>query len=231
MKYIEKKTEPAELIDYKKTPGVCYEDMASRPAVRTPVKQSLLEEQGFICCYCGQRIANDSNTNIEHLKSRKNYPHLDLSYENMLASCDGGSGKRSERDSSGKRINKKYPEFCDAHKKEFDIPVHPLQLDCAHHFVFDSDGQIIYDEEDQSAEETVRRLNLDNAVLNNMRREAIAKYTHETHTEEEWVDIASKVMLPDEAGQLKPFCFAVYSYIQNFKVCVFSVEEQVAGIL
>ena len=205
--------------------------MASRPAVRNPVKQSLVEEQGFICCYCGQRIANDSSTNIEHLKSRKNYPHLDLSYENMLASCDGGSAKRSERDSSGKRINKKYPEFCDAHKHESDIPVHPLQNDCAEHFVFDKDGQIIYDEDDLAAEETVRKLNLDNAVLVNMRRETIAKYVNETHSKEEWMRIAVEVMTPDQAGQLKPFCFAIYSYIWNFKVIVIPAEEQVAGIV
>lgn len=231
MKYIEKKAEPPELIEYKKTPGVCYEDMASRPEVRDPVKQSIVEEQYYICCYCGQRIFNNRNTNIEHLKSRKLYPHLDLSYENMLASCDGGSAKRSERDLLGQRINKKFPEFCDAHKKEFDIPVHPLQQDCSEHFIFDIDGQIIYDEDDQMAEETVRRLNLDNAVLNNLRRDAIAKYADETHSKAEWDRIAAEIMVPDELGQQKPFCFAIYSYIQNFKLQSAVEEPVLAGIV
>ena len=157
MKYIEKRPEPKELTTYKETPGVCYEDMASKPTVRIPVKTSLVEEQGFICCYCGQRIANDSTTIIEHIKSRKNYPKLDLDYRNMLASCDGGSKKRSERDEFGKRVNKKYPEFCDAHKKEHDIPINPLQADCEKHFIFDIDGQIIYDEEDLDPIEKTRR--------------------------------------------------------------------------
>ena len=75
MKYIEKRAEPAELIEYKKTPGVCYEDMASRPEVRDPVKQSIVEEQYYICCYCGQRIFNNRNTKRNRCGNKKNDNH------------------------------------------------------------------------------------------------------------------------------------------------------------
>lgn len=231
MKYISKRPEPEELIKYKETPGVCYEDMASRPAVRNPVKQSLVEEQGYICCYCGRRIANDSNTHIEHLKSQKVYPLLQLCYENMLATCDGGQAQRSARDQNGRKIHRNYPVFCDACKEEHDIPIDPLQRECEAHFIFDQDGQIIYDTDDHDAKETVRRLNLDNSVLNNMRREAIAEYVDISHSTEEWNFIASELMKPDESGSFKPFCFAVYSFIMNFKLPRSSTEIPCAKIV
>lgn len=65
------------------------------------LKQSLLREQGFVCCYCGQRIFNNEKTPIEHLKPKSlrdsygNYQNLDdiYNYQNLMASC-AGSAKR-----------------------------------------------------------------------------------------------------------------------------------------
>ena len=68
---------------------------------KKPLKQSLLREQGFVCCYCGQRIFNNEKTPIEHLEpkslkdSQGNYQNLDdiNNYQNLMASC-AGSAKR-----------------------------------------------------------------------------------------------------------------------------------------
>jgi uncharacterized protein (TIGR02646 family) len=58
------------------------------------LKKFLLQEQGFVCCYCGRRLFNDHNTLIEHLTpkggsagdKRKVYD-----YDNLMASCMGGT--------------------------------------------------------------------------------------------------------------------------------------------
>ncbi|MEB3311765.1 MAG: hypothetical protein VKJ02_16190 [Snowella sp.] len=68
------------------------------------LRQSLLKEQGYICCFCMCRI-KDSNetTKIAHIfpqnpvsdedKQKVKQENLDLNYYNMLAACNGGSGK------------------------------------------------------------------------------------------------------------------------------------------
>ena len=64
MRFIDKsKEEPHELLEYRKSAGKdAYWDGFPDKAV---VKAGLMEEQGFLCCYCMQRISENS-TKIEH---------------------------------------------------------------------------------------------------------------------------------------------------------------------
>ncbi len=55
------------------------------------LKNTLIKDQGFICCYCGKRIEDDHNTSVEHLLPKKAHKALTLNFENLLASCKGGS--------------------------------------------------------------------------------------------------------------------------------------------
>jgi len=57
------------------------------------IKEALLENQGYICCYCGSKILNDHNTRIEHVnpKSKEEYKQQTFDYGNLLASCQGGT--------------------------------------------------------------------------------------------------------------------------------------------
>lgn len=55
------------------------------------LKRILVEDQGFICCYCGQRIENNHHTSIEHLKPKSKYKEQTLDFDNLFASCEGGS--------------------------------------------------------------------------------------------------------------------------------------------
>lgn len=54
------------------------------------LRQCLLEEQGYICCYCMKRIDLDSS-HIEHFwpKGVPQFHNLDMEYGNMFASCQG----------------------------------------------------------------------------------------------------------------------------------------------
>lgn len=54
------------------------------------LKKMLLEEQGYICCYCGKRIELNHHSVIEHLYPKSLDKEQTFKYSNLLASCDGG---------------------------------------------------------------------------------------------------------------------------------------------
>lgn len=56
------------------------------------VKESLIQEQNHLCCYCESAI-RDANSHIEHYKPRYNHQNEIYSYANMACSCNGGQGK------------------------------------------------------------------------------------------------------------------------------------------
>jgi uncharacterized protein (TIGR02646 family) len=122
---------------------------------KTSVHDSLLEEQGFICCYCGQKI-NIDVSHIEHLKPRNKYPDLTLDYKNLIASCQGES-----------ETPPPIPVHC-GHKKaewyEESLMVSPLEKNCADFFRYTDDGQILATNDpnkQQASKETIKRLALD----------------------------------------------------------------------
>jgi uncharacterized protein (TIGR02646 family) len=54
------------------------------------IKKALIEEQGYICCYCGGRV-NEANSHIEHFLPKDSYIKLTYDYTNLLISCNGGT--------------------------------------------------------------------------------------------------------------------------------------------
>jgi len=122
MIYIQKKYEPAQLNKFKIEHGKTakYDDFCELNTKNIPtnrykggfdaLRQFLVEEQKFICCYCQQRIGaentttghwsfQDATTGIgkmktEHFQPQKKFPQLQLTYKNLLASCKGNSNKK-----------------------------------------------------------------------------------------------------------------------------------------
>lgn len=93
MKYILKGTEPAEFIDWK---NQANEDWTpSYEILQAPEKEilhtALMAEQGYLCCYCGKRIDERTESHIEHLIPQCIAKDLELEYSNLLASCNGSS--------------------------------------------------------------------------------------------------------------------------------------------
>ena len=107
---IEKNTQPNSLLIYKKSGG----DYNSIPReTKSKLRESLIEEQGYVCCYCLKRIPENklglNHTKIEHFKSQTKYPDLDLEYSNLHLACKGNQGNS--------RIN----QTCDTAKSDKDI--------------------------------------------------------------------------------------------------------------
>ena len=132
---------------------------------KTELREVLLEEQGYTCCYCEKEISNDHKTAIEHVEPREGDTQTEriFDYSNLILSCNGG-----EKDPPPKELH------CDAKKGKKLIPISPLDERCETEITFTVEGKILGLTED--AQQTISVLNLHIPKLNNMRKEAIAGY-------------------------------------------------------
>lgn len=110
---IKKKNEPYKWKQYRNTPNAKY-------AAMEELRDSLYEEQGYICAYCMRRIPckdridgklTQEDHRIEHIKPREHYHELQLDYKNMVACCPGHLGDN---------------EHCDRLKSSDEISFSPL---------------------------------------------------------------------------------------------------------
>ena len=197
MRHIIKTDPPQEFIEYCETPGVSFDGLSG--VAKDALRKRLLEDQGYICCYCGRKIYNDKNTKIEHVKCQKNYKELSLCFENMLASCDGGDKDREN--------NVKHQLHCDAKKENKDIPISPLE-NIDGYLSFFEDGTV--KGRGEIGRELIRILGLDAKFLNTQRKNAIDKY--ELCFPD---DLESELLLLKQKhdGCYEEFCFVLEQYV------------------
>lgn len=199
------------MIAYKNSTGASYEDLvANHHDIYEITRLSLAEEQGYICCYCGQRITGFEGTQIEHVfpKGTAAYGKMQLDYEtNLIASCDGGKYKRKiDFSISADDLH------CDTKKCQNPIPVTPLNPLCEEKFLFNIDGDILGIGAD--AEATIEILNLKSPILKNMRKAAIDYYLQFPPTD--WNEELKKLKQKNSNNQFTEFCFVLKQYIETF---------------
>lgn len=219
MRKINKGTEPREWIEHRNTPGADYE--------ATPVlRESLLDEQGYICAYCMRRIPNKDKTEketskIEHILSRDNHDDKKLWYSNMAICCPGAiSG-------SGIKVC-----HCDKKKDNEDIT---FDLYSDHLFTTlkyqIKDGEIRSDNDeymkqigeskskDGEPEKDIGILNLNNPLLKNNRLQTlngvIGVLDSIGWTKRNVADLLNKWDSKDGDGKFKPYCGIVTWYLQK----------------
>ncbi len=138
MKRIIKNSEPPSFSDWKgqtinnRQPD--YSDL--RNPEKHLLKQSLIEEQGGICCYCEIRVIPD-NSHIEHFVPQNNPSCNNLDYVNMLSSCQKQTPRGAPRH-CGK--SKDHDDGCDY---DLHLLISPLDTDCENQFEYDKRGNII----------------------------------------------------------------------------------------
>lgn len=201
MKHVTKGSPAPEFVAWKVSddpnwaPG--YNDLQN-PQKRK-LHESLLSEQGWVCCYCGRQIdLHDSH--IEHFRPQERYDNLALSYVNLHASCI-----RETKPGS--------PLHC-GHAKgsEFDETLHisPLDAHCESRFAYTLDGSIIpSDAADAQAAYMVELLQLDIAFLRNRRgsqvRSVFAPAFLETVTMQELEKLRDSCRVRDAQGKVQSF--------------------------
>lgn len=91
---IVKNNQPNSLVTHKKSGGN-YDNIPKE--TKKELRESLINEQGYVCCYCLKRIPENKaelhHTKIEHFKCQVNYTHLDLEYSNLHLACKGNAGQ------------------------------------------------------------------------------------------------------------------------------------------
>lgn len=211
MKYIEKNSEPLEITEWKKKfkningriPQ--YEDISHDQKHKELLKDSLLSEQGNICCYCCKRIGFP-NSHIEHFRPKGNekYKMLSLEYGNLLASCQGIGDKN---------------ENCGHSKGDLfdeELLISPLDKDCEENFIFNSQGKIMEADGNVRARYTIDALNLDEPRLNAAREAAMWESgAMNVETEEDCQNLIDYFSNRDEMGKYAEFCDAILYHLNK----------------
>jgi len=214
MKYICKAEEPEKFKTWKNLENEDWKPSWKnfQAPEKTLVHEALLQEQGYICCYCGRSISKQSS-HIEHLKPRTSYPEEALSYTNLLASCQV---EKSETDPIP------VPVHC-GHKKgdwyDENLMVSPLERSCFEFFRYSGSGEILPSKEEDkesSATATISRLGLNIDKLKAMRRGVIDGILQniEELTDIEIQNLVRHYSSPNVDGQYTQGC-AVIVYILN----------------
>ncbi|MBN8559467.1 MAG: TIGR02646 family protein [Leptolyngbya sp. UWPOB_LEPTO1] len=143
MRYIQKNQEPSSLTQYRKAADPKSKTVFDDYPDKEPLRQSLLKEQGYLCCYCLRRVTGSldpltgkPDTRIEHWSPQSIYngekgkADLRLSYRNLLAACHGNEDSES----------KDY--HCDVLKGNQEIILNPTQKNCETKIYYSTSGEI-----------------------------------------------------------------------------------------
>lgn len=168
MKRIIKGTEPAAFSRWKEQANADWTPVY--PDLQNPEKRdlhrSLLQEQNFFCCYCGQTIALDSS-HIEHFRPQEHYPEQALEYANLHASC-----LRETKPGNPLHCGHRKGNWFDEHAF-----IAPTEETCEQRFRYLLTGGIQPTKSEDSAASTmIEVLALDIAYLNQRRNEAIGSF-------------------------------------------------------
>lgn len=197
MKYIQKGSEPDSFSAWKAQESSewkpSYDDLSGSP--KRALKQALMREQGFICCYCEREIV-DADSHIEHFRPQHDPLTDPLDYQNLLCSCQQ-SLKRSEPRHCG---NLKGDWFDDS------LLLSPLDSRCEARLAYTADGRVHpAQSDDQAAVATISHLGLDCAKLQGLRKAAISPFLEEELTQTEFGLFVENYLRLDQTGHFQPF--------------------------
>jgi len=156
---ISKRSQPSELIQYKKQKGAVFDGPNFTP-IKNVVRSSLAKEQGYLCAYCMKSIKDDSqSTKVEHWFSQKKFPNQQLDYKNLLLVCLGNKGQ-PERN-----------EHCDTKKGNDNLHFNPSDSnhDVESKIRYFGNGKIGF-YNDPKMENDIKTLNLNEFSLVNKRK-------------------------------------------------------------
>ena len=169
-------------------------------------KESLIKEQGAICCYCEQRIEG-SSSHVEHFRGKARHPQKVFDYTNLHASCNGSANT---------------VDHCCGHKRAEqgnpDLPISPLDTDCESRFRYTGLGKMEPAvDDDVEAENTIAALGLDSPKLRGMRRRLMIELENclACMSEEEFSEYIDQKLSQDERGQFPEFFTTIRQYVDD----------------
>jgi uncharacterized protein (TIGR02646 family) len=196
MKYIIKQPEPQEFTQWKNQANddwqPSYDDLSG--SVKSAVKQALMQEQGYLCCYCEASLTEDSH--IEHLRPQSDPAADPLDFSNMLCSCQNN-------------LKKGEPLHCGNLKGDWYVEalfVSPLDPTCEDRFKFTGDGQIDpVLQNDKAAMTAIEKLGLNIPKIRDLRRNAIEPFLDPNLSSDEFLAFVQGYLQIDAFGKFNPF--------------------------
>lgn len=165
MIHILKKAEPKELIQNKRIGATQYSELSTETLIA--IRKQLLDEQGYLCAYCMQRITLGTSS-IEHFfaqnpSSVEGEATQTINYRNMLGVCLGNEHKG----------NNKKNLTCDKHRGNTELIIDPQNKHLVRQIKYKSDGTI-YSDNSQINKDLNETLNLNyEGVLFKKNRKAV----------------------------------------------------------
>lgn len=222
MKQVIKTKEPRSLAHYRAS--ISKQDLESLEKyenapknVLDDLRQCLLEEQGYICCYCMSRI-DYPYSKIEHFQPRSVYRNKQLDYSNLFIAC---CGKKIDKTLfyDCKTPKKKYIEkdlYCDTKKGKKELNHIDLLSNIEKDTEYKKDGTI-FSNNDYINKELDEVLNLNYMTLKVNREDAFNQVTCEL--EKSGFSIPSlklnlkKYQDKNAKGKYRPFCEMIVYFL------------------
>ena len=222
MKQICKIKEPISLSKYRAS--ISKNDLenskmyeSSPKSVLDDLRNYLLEEQGYICCYCMSRI--DFNyTKIEHFKPRSIFRVNQLDYSNLFVACCGKNiDKKKFYDC--KTTNEKYNKnnfYCDTKKDNGLLKAINLLSHIEKNIDYKKDG-LIFSKNRNIDKELNEILNLNYKILQNNRKKALEQLLIELR-KKSWTISNLKLNLQkykhkNSEGKSRPYCEMIVYFL------------------
>jgi uncharacterized protein (TIGR02646 family) len=201
MRHIRKGQEPPGLLKYRQETGATYDDPRNP---KDEIREQLVREQGYLCCYCMKRITTDlRGMKIEHWAPQgdPSASHLQLDWKNLLGACKGNEGARWQ------------DQHCDTRKGNAHLTLNPTDPSCELHVRYLGDGTIKSD--DQAIDADLNHtLNLNHACLTNNRKavlDALVAAMRRKYSNKPWPEDALKREITalqqfNSEGKLEEYC-------------------------
>jgi uncharacterized protein (TIGR02646 family) len=206
MRVIHKGTEPRSLTEHRASTHATYDNYQGKDELR----QSLVVEQGAICCYGMRRIRPDERRmKIEHWRCQHLFPGNQLDYDNLLGACLGGMDRPPKL------------QHCDTRKGDLPLsrnPANPAhRIEDLVHFLGDGrlespDGQLNRDIENV--------LNLNNLQLKSNRKAVLDGFLESLPKQGELGSERLRRWIGEWSGQggpgeLREYCQVVVYWLQK----------------
>jgi len=168
------------------------------------LRLKLLDEQGYICCYCMSRI-DCNNSKIEHFKPQSKYRKLQINYSNLFVSCLGNEGHRSNE------------QHCDTKKGEQELKKIDLLSDIQNNITYIKKHNFIeITSSDSAIKEDIETLNLNINQLKRNRRELYDSVISKLKTKGFRVSEIKKVLeyyKNRHNGKYEPYCEVIVYFL------------------
>lgn len=226
MKRSNKGSPPQSFLDWIRTEERLFNSRPEFDDLRRPEKdhlrRTLLQEQGFLCTYCGRSLASDfSDSHIDHFWPQAVFNGMDhpedrrLAHDNLFQSC----GPSSLPGMAEKPLNFTCGEAKGDWYDEQDFVI-PSETECEGRFIYDGSGRIeAKSPSDRAARNMIGVLKLDDPRLDNERKKVIQDIEGDLLSNgPDWDEVEMEIVslsTPDDEGRMTGFAQVARRYLEE----------------